>query len=63
MAVPKKRTSKRRRNMRRAHDALGFSAALEQCEQCGEVQKRHHACPSCGTYRGHQMIEVVEEEI
>ena len=29
MAVPKKRTSKSRKNMRRAHDALKFTAAVE----------------------------------
>ena len=57
MAVPKKRTSKSRRNMRRSHDALKFKAAVEVCPDCGELKERHHVCPSCGTYRGRTAIE------
>ena len=58
MAVPKKRTSRRRRDMRRSHDALKFTAALEVCPDCGEVKQRHHLCAACGKYRGKQIIEV-----
>lgn len=58
MAVPKKRTSSRRRNMRRAHDHLTFTAAVEACPECGELKLRHRICEGCGTYRGKQIIEV-----
>ncbi len=58
MAVPKKRTSRRRRDMRRAHDSLTFSAAVESCDECGELKLRHRVCESCGTYRGRQVVEV-----
>jgi large subunit ribosomal protein L32 len=61
MAVPKKRTSRRRRDMRRAHDALTFSAAVEVCMECGELKQRHNLCAKCGTYRGHQ-VEVKSAE-
>ena len=57
MAVPKKRTSRRRRDMRRAHDALQYNAAAEACPECGELKLRHRVCESCGTYRGAQVIE------
>ena len=57
MAVPKKKTSRSRRDMRRAHDAIKFSAAIETCESCGELKLRHRLCESCGTYRGRQVIE------
>jgi len=57
MAVPKKRTSRRRRDMRRAHDGLEFTAAVESCDSCGELKLRHRICESCGTYRGRQMVE------
>ncbi len=57
MAVPKKRTSRRRRDMRRAHDHLSASAAVDACPSCGEPRLRHRACDSCGTYRGHQVTE------
>ena len=57
MAVPKKRTSRRRRDMRRAHDHLTFTAAVESCS-CGALKLRHRVCEECGTYRGRQVIEV-----
>ena len=58
MAVPKKRMSRRRRDMRRAHDSLTFSAAVEICDNCGELKLRHRVCESCGVYRGRQVIRV-----
>jgi large subunit ribosomal protein L32 len=60
MAVPKKRTSKSRRGMRRSHDAIKFTAAVEVCSNCGELNLRHHICEACGFYRGEQRIEVSE---
>ena len=65
MAVPKKRTSKSRKGMRRSHDALKFTENVIECENCGELKLRHHVCDACGTYRGLQVFsaeEVVSEE-
>lgn len=58
MAVPKKRTSSSRRNMRRAHDHIIFKASVEACPECGELKLRHNLCESCGTYRGKQILAV-----
>jgi len=58
MAVPKKRTSKSRKGMRRSHDALQFKAAVQVCPDCGEMKLYHHVCESCGNYRGEQVVEV-----
>jgi len=58
MAVPKKRMSRARRDMRRAHDSLKFSAAVEICDSCGELKLRHRVCEACGVYRGRQVIRV-----
>ena len=58
MAVPKKRTSKARKNMRRAHDGLKFTAAVESCPSCGEMKLRHHVCMACGSYKGRKVIEI-----
>ena len=55
MAVPKKKVSKSRRNMRRAHDALRPSAYVE-CPNCGEIKRPHHVCPSCGFYDNREVI-------
>ncbi|MGB0640508.1 MAG: 50S ribosomal protein L32 [Myxococcota bacterium] len=60
MAVPKKRTSKSRKGMRRSHDALKFKAAVHICPSCGELKLYHHICDACGTYRGEQVIADAE---
>jgi large subunit ribosomal protein L32 len=44
MPNPKRRHSKARR-------------ATSTCPNCGEVKMPHRACPSCGQYRGNQVIE------
>lgn len=62
MAVPKKRTSRRRRDNRRAHDSLQFSAAVEVCDECGELKLRHNLCDRCGTYRGRTVVESTTAE-
>lgn len=58
MAVPKKRMSRRRRDMRRAHDHLTFTAAVEACPACGGLKLRHRVCEECGTYRGMKVLDV-----
>ena len=58
MAVPKKRASRRRRDMRRAHDHLQFTAAVESCPECGALKLRHRVCADCGTYRGRKVFAV-----
>ena len=56
MAVPKKRTSKSRKRMRRAHDALKIQVAVTFCQECGEPKLMHRVCSGCGTYRGRQVL-------
>ncbi len=56
MAVPKKKTSPSRRNMRRSHHALRSTHPIE-CPNCGERKRPHHVCKSCGTYDGRDVIE------
>lgn len=57
MAVPKKKTSKSRRDQRRAHDFIKFTAAVEYCPTCGEPKLRHNLCGACGAYRGLQVAK------
>ncbi|MCI5065254.1 50S ribosomal protein L32 [bacterium] len=62
MAVPKKKTSRSKRNMRRSHDSLsGVNTVV--CENCGDSKMRHRVCPSCGTYRGRQVVKMDDENL
>ena len=60
MAVPQNRTTKSRRNMRRAHDALGANSYVED-KDTGELRRPHHIDLKSGTYKGRQVIEVKED--
>ena len=60
MAVPKRKTSKARRDSRRAHDAIG-TPARSTCPQCKEPKLPHRVCPNCGTYRGREVIQTDED--
>ena len=57
MAVPKKKVSKSRRNMRRSHHAVPVMAFLE-CKNCGELKRPHNLCNACGHYNGREIVSV-----
>jgi large subunit ribosomal protein L32 len=56
MAVPKRKVSRSRRNMRRAHHALARTGYVE-CPNCGEQKLPHHVCPACGHYKGREVFQ------
>lgn len=62
MPVPKKRTSKSVKGMRRSHDFLTFTAAVEVCGACGVSKLRHHVCAACGDYRGRKVVDMGQAE-
>jgi len=55
MAVPKKKTSRRRRGNRRSHDALE-APALAIDKQTKSVHRPHHVDLKTGFYRGRQVL-------
>lgn len=55
MAVPKRKTSPSRRNMRRSHHAL-TAVNTQECSNCGELKLPHHLCNACGHYDGREVI-------
>jgi len=57
MAVPKKKTSKSRRNMRRSHHALSSPTVVED-KHTGEWVRPHHVDRKTGMYKGQQVIDV-----
>jgi large subunit ribosomal protein L32 len=58
---PKSKHSSGRRDRRRTHDSLE-SANLVVCSNCGEMRLPHRVCPSCGHYKGREIIEVKKEK-
>ncbi len=60
MAVPKKKVSKSRRNMRRSHDAVPTSAYVED-KDSGELRRPHHVDLKSGMYRGRQILQPKDE--
>ena len=59
MAVPKRKTSKSKRNMRRAHHALKTENWVED-SHTGEPKRRHHIDLKTGMYKGRQVLEESE---
>lgn len=56
MAVPKRRTTRSRRAMRRAnHDKVG-RPAIVACPKCEDMMMPHRVCPNCGYYKGREII-------
>ena len=60
MAVPKRKTSPSRRNMRRSHDALKPSSYVED-KQTGELRRPHHVDLKTGMYKGRQVLTPKED--
>jgi large subunit ribosomal protein L32 len=54
MAVPKRKTSKARRDQRRATHKLE-APRVNTCPQCGSPKRAHRICPTCGTYKGREV--------
>ena len=56
MAVPFRRTSKTKRDMRRTHFKLSVPGMVK-CPQCGEFKLSHRICKSCGNYKGKAVVK------
>ena len=56
MAVPRKKTSKSRRDMRRSHLSI-TPVNVVACPNCGESKLPHHVCKNCGVYNGRQVLK------
>jgi large subunit ribosomal protein L32 len=56
MAVPKRRTSKRKKRARNTHKAAP-AIAIQSCPRCQAAKRPHRVCEACGYYAGEQRIE------
>ncbi|MBA3549463.1 MAG: 50S ribosomal protein L32 [Nannocystis sp.] len=61
MAVPKKKMSQSRRDMRRANHDKRSPPTLVACANCEEATLSHRVCAACGFYKGRQVIAVAKE--
>ncbi|MBM4153624.1 MAG: 50S ribosomal protein L32 [Lentisphaerae bacterium] len=60
MAVPKRRKSKSRKQMRiKSHKKA--MPALSKCRQCGAPSQPHRVCPACGYYAKRQVLSITAD--
>ncbi|MBI5557863.1 MAG: 50S ribosomal protein L32 [Deltaproteobacteria bacterium] len=62
MALPKRRHSRSRTRIRRAHDAL-TAPNVVKCGECGEPKLPHRICSGCGSYKGRNVIDLGNEDL
>ena len=60
MAVPKRKTSPSRRNMRRSHHARAPNSCVED-KETGELKRPHHIDLKTGMYKGRQVLTPKED--
>ncbi|MCL1883588.1 MAG: 50S ribosomal protein L32 [Defluviitaleaceae bacterium] len=60
MISPKKKTSKARRDKRRAQTWKIAMPNLVSCSRCGELVRSHHMCKACGAYNRREVFQKAE---
>jgi large subunit ribosomal protein L32 len=58
VAVPKRKTTPSKRDMRRANHDKVTPVQVISCENCGEPRLPHRACSACGHYDGRKVRAV-----
>lgn len=58
MAVPKRKLSRSRTRHRKAQWLKTSAPALTTCPRCKSATRPHTPCPTCGTYKGVQVLDV-----
>ena len=62
MAVPKRKTSKAKRDSRRASNFTLEQPNLSECPQRHELKTSHTVCKKCGYYDGKLVIDMDQKE-
>lgn len=62
MAVPKRRTTRSKRNMRRANHDKVAAPTIIPCANCGAMTVPHRVCDACGHYKGRVVKATASEE-
>ena len=58
MAVPKRKTSKARRDKRRSSHWKLEVPGIVACPNCGAYHLPHRVCKACGYYNGRKVLDV-----
>jgi len=53
--IPKRRYSKARHGKRKSHQRAN-TPSIEACPRCHKMKLSHRVCPTCGSYRGEEVI-------
>ena len=61
MAVPKRKTSKARRDKRRSAVWKLNAPAMCKCDNCGAYKAPHKVCKNCGFYKGVEVLKINAE--
>jgi large subunit ribosomal protein L32 len=56
VAQPKRRTTSSKRDMRRANHDKVTPPNLGVCSNCSAAVLPHRVCPSCGHFKGRQIV-------
>jgi len=62
MAVPKRKTTRSRRDMRRSQHDKVVAPQSVPCPHCGDMMKPHRVCPECGYYKGREVVAKKEKK-
>ena len=60
MAVPKRKTSKAKRDMRSSPNMKKSSPGISICPQCHQPKLPHRVCPTCNYYDGKEIVATEE---
>ena len=60
MICPKGKTSRARRDKRRAQTWKIALPNINACSNCGEYTLPHKVCKSCGVYKRREVLKVAE---
>lgn len=60
--LPKRKYPKARQGKRRSHIQMQPSHVVE-CPQCHNPRLAHHACPTCGYYKGREAVQIGTPEL
>jgi len=62
VAVPKRRKTASKRNMRRANHDKVTAPNIVPCPNCSAPMASHRVCPACGFYKGRAVAKSATTE-